>query len=517
MSVKLQKERIKLSEVVCSHYCQTTVENDVIVPDINPDILKIMQVSNSVAITQKNIQPGKVYIQGIIHANILYVPDGEDLGTVKAINTDLDFNHTIDLKDAKPEMDLWVEAECDPAEYTPVNSRKLNLRTKIGLDVRLSQSSDVDLATGIDGDEPIQLKESCLKIYNLCIDTERDIIIRERPEVPAGKPAIFEILKISAKPSSVELRLLNDKAVAKGEVKICTLYCGEGEQRCIEYMEHTVPFSEILEIDGLTEAMNGEVDYSVKNIYYEVCPDPDGDKRIINCEITLSAGVRAFETIECNTIEDAYGIQHNIELEKTLYRIEQLVECTSAQCTAKEPINIPDYLPEIHQLCDCNAVPTIENISIENGCVTVNGYSNCNILYLANDENTPLSGFNHILTFNHRFEIPGATEGCLCDATAEIEHTSCVINGGRSLELRTVIAINLKVISPQNVEVIASINCDDNVALPKPPAMIVYFVQKGDTLWKIAKRYHSSVEAIKSANKLDSDEIRPGQILFIYR
>ncbi len=517
MSVKLQKEHIKLSEVVCSRYCQTTVENDVIVPDIKPDILKILQVSNSAVITQKNIQTDKVFVQGIIRLNVLYIPDGTDLGTVKAISTALDFSHTIDIKDAKPGMNLWVEAECEPAEFTLVNSRKLNIRSKIGLGVRLSQSSEMELATDINDSEPIQIKGTHLKIYNPCIEAERDIIIREKLEVPAGKPSVCEVLKFSAKPASVELRLLTDKAVAKGELKVCTLYCGEGEHGSIECMEHTLPFSEILEIDGLTEHTSGEIDYCVKDLYCEICQDSDGDKRILSCEFTLMATVRAFETIECSAIEDAYGLKSCIELEKTAYNIEQLIESTVAQNAIKEQVNVPDYLPEIRQLCDCPASPTIESISVDNGCVTVSGYMNCNILYLTNDENTPIAGFNHIMTFSHTFDIPGIKPDSLCDAKAETEHISCTISGGKCLEIRAIVAISLKAMNPHSAELVSAISCDETSCLPKNPSMCVYFVQKGDTLWKIAKRYHTSVEAIKTANGLESDLIKPGQRIFIFR
>lgn len=517
MSVKLQNEHIKLSEVVCSRYCQTTVENDVIVPDIKPDILKILQVSNSVVITQKNIQPDKVYLQGIIRVNILYLPDNDDLGAVKAINANLDFNHTIEAKGAKPGMALWVDSECEPPEHTTVNSRKLNIRSKISFGVRLSQSSEIELATGIGDDEPIQLKETQLKIYNPCIDAERDIIIRENLEIPAGKPSIREALKLSVSPSSTELRLLGGKAVAKGEIKICTLYCGECEQCSIEYTEHSVSFSEILEIDGLSETMNGEIDYTLKDLNWEICQDPDGDKRIISCEIVLTAAVCAFETVECHAIEDAYGLESNIKLEKSAYTIEQLVENTAAQSTIREQINIPDYLPEIQQLCDCSAAPTIESITVDSGCVTVSGCANCNILYLSGDESAPISGFNHILSFSHSFEIQNADPNCLCDAKAEADYISCTISSGKCLEIRAIIAIDLKVMRPQSAELVSAIECVDSNPLPKFPSMIVYFVQNGDTLWSIAKRYHISVDTIKAANELESDLIKPGQRILIFR
>ena len=42
-----------------------------------------------------------------------------------------------------------------------------------------------------------------------------------------------------------------------------------------------------------------------------------------------------------------------------------------------------------------------------------------------------------------------------------------------------------------------------------------YTVQVGDTIWKISQRFNISFQVIKDANRLVSDEIRPGQVLII--
>ena len=49
------------------------------------------------------------------------------------------------------------------------------------------------------------------------------------------------------------------------------------------------------------------------------------------------------------------------------------------------------------------------------------------------------------------------------------------------------------------------------------PGMIGYVVKPGDNLWKIAKSYHTTVDAIKDINDLDSDSISVGDHLLIVK
>lgn len=517
MSVKLQKEHVKLSEVICSRTCQTTAECDIIVPDVKPDVLKVLRVSSEAVITQKNVQADKVYLQGIIRTDILYIPDGNVLGKVKSISTTSDFSHFIDAKGAKPGMNLSAEAECESAEHTLVNSRKLNIRNKINMSIKVTSVCEVDIATGIDGDEPIEVKSENLKLCNSCCDAERDIIIRERLDVPSGKPDIGEILRFSAKPVSGELRLLDGKAVVKGELKLCTLYCGTDEDSSVQCMEHTVPFTEILEIDGISENMSGEIDYTVKNIYSEICRDSDGDKRILGVEITLCANVKTSEIIECQILRDAYGLSREIKTETSSYNIEQLIDTVFAQTAQKESVCVPDYLPDIHQVCDCSAVPNIENIMVENGKVAVSGYITCTVLYLTSEQDTPISGFSHVLPFSHTFDIPGITENSMCDAKADMEHLDYTITSPRNIEIRSIVAISLKAVNTSESQLISMIDYDPDASKMCLPSMIIYFVQKGDTLWNIAKRYRTTPDAIIANNGPEKDFLKAGNRIYIFR
>ncbi|MCB8926591.1 MAG: LysM peptidoglycan-binding domain-containing protein [Ardenticatenaceae bacterium] len=47
------------------------------------------------------------------------------------------------------------------------------------------------------------------------------------------------------------------------------------------------------------------------------------------------------------------------------------------------------------------------------------------------------------------------------------------------------------------------------------PTAVIYTVQRGDTLYSIARRYGSTVDAVKAANGLANNNISPGQQLII--
>jgi LysM repeat protein len=53
------------------------------------------------------------------------------------------------------------------------------------------------------------------------------------------------------------------------------------------------------------------------------------------------------------------------------------------------------------------------------------------------------------------------------------------------------------------------------VATQALPATPTYIVQQGDTLYSIAQRFATTVEALRAANGLANDNITAGQVLFI--
>ena len=47
--------------------------------------------------------------------------------------------------------------------------------------------------------------------------------------------------------------------------------------------------------------------------------------------------------------------------------------------------------------------------------------------------------------------------------------------------------------------------------------MVGYMVKQGDTLWNIAKKFHTTVDSIMKLNELESDQIMPGDKLLLLK
>ena len=417
-------------------------------------------------------------------------------------------------------MCISAEAECESIADSLVNSRKLNIKCTVGINVKICVCSEKEIAVSVPEDEDLELKCSKLRLLNSTTDTDKEFVISEKLSLPPGKPRISEILKLSAMASSSELRLADGKAVIKGELKLSVLYSsiqgGEEAEDSIEFCEYNLPFTEVLEVAGVKEGMEGEIDYRVRDINYSVEDGEGGESSCINADVTVGAFVKGSELMEVSVIEDAYSTRGNIKTERKAYDIERLLDNGYIQIPQKEILEIPDYLPEIQKVCDISATPAVTDVSISGDCATVKGVINVNLLYLTRSAELPVAGFDKVFEFSHSFKLCEACENSICEANVTGEHLSYTLSGDRSLELRLINALSIKCMSADKTEVIDAIE-EDDTPLRELPSVIIYFVQPGDTLWNIAKRFHTSAEKIAEENNISGDIIKPGQKIMIFR
>ena len=101
------------------------------------------------------------------------------------------------------------------------------------------------------------------------------------------------------------------------------------------------------------------------------------------------------------------------------------------------------------------------------------------------------------------------------DTDLTVEQDNFVIVSDGNIEANITMQFNIGISKTEKISIIDDLEvkeCRQNNIY----SMIIYFVKPGDTLWKIAKKFRSTVEDIARVNEIeDENKIYVGQQLYI--
>ncbi|MBE7011850.1 MAG: DUF3794 domain-containing protein [Ruminococcaceae bacterium] len=511
MNFNLMKREIALKEIINTKYGQTKAECDLIVPDTKPDVARILQVCAKPVITQKTPQTDKVYVQGVVHLTVVYIPEG---GGIKSIFSKLDFSYMADCAGVESSSHVFAEAELEEVDYQTLNSRKINIKCCIGIDIKVSRKISCAIPTGFEENDEIMAKYKDYCISCVSAEEEQSFRFREKIEIPAGKPDICEIIKINAKCMTESVRYSDGKISVSGDIDLFVVY--SDENGCVVTTDEVLPFNETFEGINLPE---GEIDsnFSVCDIVFDVYEEPDGTRRCLNIDLLICGTFRVSEIAEICGIDDAFSTVSPVKISKTNYSTESITDKNTTQIAHKDTVLIPDYLPSVFKVSDCSGEARITGISIENGRITVEGEILSNILYSSEDESSPLSGMSHISSFCQTVDSSCVTEDSICEAKVSLDHIGYNISGDKEIELRFIVSLTISLLKSETIEIIEDITEDSETEMKPCSPAVIYFAEEGESVWNIAKRYFVTPESIMAANNLESEHMKKGQKICIFR
>jgi LysM repeat protein len=101
-----------------------------------------------------------------------------------------------------------------------------------------------------------------------------------------------------------------------------------------------------------------------------------------------------------------------------------------------------------------------------------------------------------------------------------IDNISFSLMNSTMIELRVVLSAMSEVWKQAEKKVVTSIQEVEGISLDpsRIPAVTIYIVQKGDSLWSIAKRYNTTVDSLAKMNNIENpSKIQPGMQIMILK
>ena len=110
MEIDLVRENIEYEQLLGENTADTVVKEEYVIPDTHPDVREILMLDVKASINSKEIIQDKVYLEGQLQYNVLYITKDLERTDVENVVYSSKFSNTIDILGARPEM--LCDAEC---------------------------------------------------------------------------------------------------------------------------------------------------------------------------------------------------------------------------------------------------------------------------------------------------------------------------------------------------------------------------------------------------------------------
>ena len=179
-------------------------------------------------------------------------------------------------------------------------------------------------------------------------------------------------------------------------------------------------------------------------------------------------------------------------------------------CNIREQISMPEV--GSNKIYCANTKPIINDTKVMNGKILYSGELSIEFLYEVSN-GMEAKRINLPFNFEAQSDLIEANNNVDTDLTVEQDNFVIVSDG--NVEANITMQFNIGISKTEKISIIDDLEvkeCRQNNIY----SMIIYFVKPGDTLWKIAKKFRSTVEDIARVNGIeDENKIYVGQQLYI--
>lgn len=504
MQLDINKEKLCINQLVGQKNEIIEIEGDVIVNDIKPDILSIISVKAKVHTKQKEVLDSKVRIDGVMFVDIIYLADDET-GSVRSLNTFIDFNKFIDLENCKSGMDLDEKINVKNLECKILNSRKVNVKAFADLNVKLYSNDNVDIINNLNSNEGVQYLNDTLSINSLVGMGSTKAIAKDSIIVD-NTDNVVEILRSDIRIRNKDMKISYNKVLAKADVEAKIVYLTDDNR--IKIVKGTIPAMGFIDIPNVSDTSVCNTNYKIRNV--SVKPN-DIQEHSIYVEVETEITCYAYEKKQINVIQDLYSPTNAVNFSK-----KQITALISKEQVIKE-YTMPEmfYIPELEnaKISDVFINPIIQKQNIRNGGIDYEGEIELEFLY----ETNRLESKTIKEPFMFSVDNKNITETTSIETNIEIKTADFILQADGNVQSKIELEFELNITENERINIIDNIEISEKQDSNKY-SMIIYFVKPKDTLWEIAKKFDSTIDEIAKVNEIeDTNKITPGMQLFIPR
>ncbi len=512
MKLLLDKKPVFLTETVYDGQAEQGVEFDYVLPDYYPDIFKILKCTLTPGVVSYSVSGTQLYIDGVVRIKVLYL--SEQSSRINCVEQKFTYSKSIELVKAseKPVVNIFQKA--DYCNCRAVSGRRIDVRGAVSCKIKVTGCTECEILSGAEG-LGAEVKCDTVSYCGSRLGACRQYVVREDIETGAGGD-IASILTTSCNAVVTDTKIIADKVVIKGEARVKALYLTRsGDCMETEVMEAAVPLSQIVDVDGITDAHSCCARFDVMDCDLEIKQGDDGENRLLGCEITIDCKVSAYKEAEISHISDIYSTDYECSYGSVPVKLEYSPNYLMTQHNLKSTLEYSDG--SISEVFDCKCELGGYNLRAgeQNGRITISGQV-CIWLIGKNSAGNPIF-IEKSEPFEFGTDIDSENGGYSADIGVSVTGVSYSISGDSTADIHIQLSAQGLIYKVKTINTVSEINIMEDMPKNKNSdyALKLYYADKGEKIWDIAKRYNTSVSAVSAENELEDEQLTAPCMLLI--
>ena len=504
MEWKVFRDTIAAAGRFCAVKTELPIETEILISDYLPQVGKILQCSTQMVVLQTRLQPGRLTLEGYLRCAVYY--QGEGNAGLCQTEQKLPFARTLDL----PAEDCSAWSAAIGGEQAYLNCRAVHPRR---LEVRGGWEVTATVFTQVQQEVVCAVAGADTAQRQMPVKGLRSVGSLEKL-VTADCDFAFDavpgaVLDISGTAHIHDQQLMQGRLAAKGEITAQLAYRVDGTEK-LAAQRVTIPFLQVMELEELGEdcicvCVAQPVGFAVQNQ-----SDAGGQSRLT---ASVQLHLRAYRPFSVDVAAECFSTRYLLDAASQPLVTEQLATVLDTHETVTARASLPG---DGAQILSCLAQPGSPEILTERGTALLRVRPRLSVLYKnALDELDCAEAAAELLL---PLDAQAPDDGPLhAEVWVSVESMNC-IPAGDSAELSACLHIEGVVLRQESQIVLTQVEQGQ----PRPPedpeiVLRACYVQPGEQVFDVARRFHVLPGQILAANGLTPDEglPAPGSCLLI--
>ncbi len=463
-------------------------------PQYLDDIERVIKCSVNSVVTNYDVSESRLTIHGKTIMCLTYLNKEQcALSTI----FEEEFIRSIDVENSDSVCFADVKLNCNYSGFRLINQRRIDVHTALCANICVYRRNTGKCLVNCKNAFTKHMSVECL--VNKCAGVSL-ADFDESFSISSSNSQIKNVVNSYGICYVEEIKIIKDKMLVKLKAEISIVYISDSNS--VEKCAHSFSLSKIIDISDSAEDDKAFAQAVISGLYIKSKTNSDNVLNEFELVGTIAVNYRVFSVIQNDFITDSYMPRFNTEItrEKLFVKEQPKYFCDNRSDelifeSDKSIIEIIDLKPLVES---CTVTDSVMNMSV-------------NLSFLYYDDSSQLCYFEKSAQLKFRL----SDEKLEGEAAVNLISYDFVIKSADKVSLRLNYSYSAYLYKFKSIEYLTDIDALGEKNNLNIPELTLYFANKNEDVWNIAKSFSTDMSLIMEENNLSSQIIENKMVLLV--